>query len=309
VFGVVLGWAFNVLSLEWGLLLAVLHHLAWRVVTLLSFSWFHWRVEMVAMYRLGFLAYAVTFALRWRQLRRMMGLVKSEAVTLALESDPRRLDPGGEKVQVTVLFADIRNFTEFSERHPAPEVVALLNDYFTAIVPLVEAEGGTVDKFIGDGLMVLFNAWGPCPDHALRAVRAARAVVRRVHELKATWARHDKEGVWAKQGGLRIGVGIHTGLAVVGAIGSPRRLDFTAIGDTVNTAARIEEENKSLGTEVLISAATYEALPQERASLGCATIPRETYVSGRKELLHLYQVEVKPKAPPETGAGSSGGSA
>src|SRR6266581_8008347 len=88
---------------------------------------------MVAMLLLGFLAYAVTFALRWRQLRRMMGVVKSEAITLALEADPRRLSPGGDKVTVTVLFADIRSFTDFSERHEAHEVVAMLNAYFTAV--------------------------------------------------------------------------------------------------------------------------------------------------------------------------------
>src|SRR5439155_3715918 len=128
-----------------------------------------------------------------------------------------RLDPGGDKVEVTVLFADIRSFTDFSERHEAHEVVAMLNAYFTAVVPLIEAEGGTIDKFIGDGLMVLFNAPAPCPDHALHAVRAGVAMVRRVHELKETWARLDKAQVWAEQGGLRNGVGVHTGTAVVGA--------------------------------------------------------------------------------------------
>src|SRR5262249_27353704 len=126
-----------------------------------------------------------TFALRWRQLRRMMGVVKSEAVTLALEADPRRLRPGGDKVEVTVLFADIRGFTDFSERHEAPEVVALLNAYFGAVVPLIEAEAGTIDKCIGHGLMALFNAPAACPGHALRAVRAAVAMVRRVHEFNA----------------------------------------------------------------------------------------------------------------------------
>src|SRR5207247_2343289 len=121
--------------------------------------------------------------------------VKSEAITLALEADPRRLSPGGDKVTVTVLFADIRSFTDFSERHEAAEVVAMLNAYFTAVVPLIEAEGGTIDKFIGDGLMVLFNAPAACPDHALHAVRAAVAMVQRVHELKETWVRLDRSQV------------------------------------------------------------------------------------------------------------------
>ena len=130
----------------------------------------------------------------------------------------------------------------------------LLNAYFEAVVPHIEAEGGVIDKYMGDGIMALFGAPATQPDHALRAVRAAAAMVARVHELR---------GDWAKLGNprMRIGVGVHTGKVVVGAIGSKRRLDYTAVGDTVNAASRIESENKAQGTEVLISAATHGALP------------------------------------------------
>src|SRR4051794_18456574 len=216
----------------------------------------------------------------------MMGVVKSEAVALALENDPHKLDPGGEEREVTVLFADIRNFTDFSEKHTAHEVVALLNAYFNAVVPLIEAEGGTIDKYMGDGIMVLFGAPATQPDHALRGVRAAVAMVRKVHELK---------GDWLKLGNpeMRIGVGVHTGKVVVGAIGSRRRLDYTAIGDTVNAASRIESENKPQGTDVLISAATYRTLPAGEAErLGCTTEPRRVHVKGKAEELLLYPVVV-----------------
>jgi adenylate cyclase len=300
VTGIVLGRLFSILSLEWGLVVAVVHHFAWKGFALLAFTVFQWRVDMVAMLLLGALAYGATFALRWRQLRRMMGVVKSEAVTMALEADPRRLHRSGDKLPVTVLFADIRSFTDFSEKHEAAEVVTLLNAYFSAVVPLIEAEGGTIDKFIGDGLMVLYNAPASCPDHAVRAVRSAVAMVRRVHELQATWARLDRAGAWAEQGGMRIGVGVHTGVAVVGAIGSPRRLDYTAIGDTVNAAARIESENKRLGTEILISAATHAALPaEERARLGCADEALPVQVKGKQQALVLYRVDVEPAAAPD----------
>jgi adenylate cyclase len=286
LFGGGLGWAFARLRLEIGFLLALAHHFAWKAAALFAFSAAHWRLEVVGMVLLGFLAYAATFALRWRSLRRTFGVVKSEAVALALEADPRRLDQGGEEREVTVLFADIRNFTDFAESHQPHEVVALLNAYFTAIVPAIEAERGTLNTYMGDGIMVLFGAPATDPDHALRAVRAGVAMLRRVHDLKETWARLGFPG-------MRVGVGIHTGKVVVGAIGSPQRLDYTAVGDTVNAAARIEAENKRLGSEMLIGAATYAALPEaERASLGCTGPPEPAQVKGKQEVLNLYPVAV-----------------
>ena len=282
VVGVVLGYILSRVSLELGFVIAVVHHFAWKGVALAAFSWWNWRIEVTAMLLLGFLVYATTFALRWRTLRRMFGVVKSEALALALEADPRRLDPGGEEREVTVLFADIRSFTDFSEKHTAVEVVALLNAYFKAVVPAIEAEGGVIDKFMGDGIMALFGAPATLPDHAARAARAAVAMVTAVHKGRATWAKLGNPG-------LRIGVGVHTGKVVVGAIGSPGRLDYTAIGDTVNAASRIESENKAQGTEVLLSAATCGLLSaEERTRLGVEAQPREVKVKGKEEKLLLY---------------------
>jgi CHASE2 domain-containing sensor protein len=194
--GALLGHALSRLRLTWGLLLAVGHHFAWKGVAVAAFIWFSWRVEMAAMLALGVVVTAAVFALRWRRLRRMLGVVKSEQVALALEADPRRLDPGGEKRTVTVLFADIRGFTDFSQGREPGEVVALLNAYFDAVVPVVEAEGGVIDKYMGDGLMVLFGAPASCPDHALRAVRAAVGIVQAVHARKEQWARLGKPDVF-----------------------------------------------------------------------------------------------------------------
>jgi adenylate cyclase len=284
--GALLGWAYARLNLRHGLLLAVGHHIAWKGLALAAFALFAWRVHLTGMLVLGALAYAATFAVRWGTLRRMFGLTKSEAVALALEQDPDRLESAGEEREVTVLFADIRSFTDFSEGHTPREVVALLNAYFDAVVPLIEKEGGVIDKYMGDGIMALFGAPASLPDHAARAARAAVAMVRRVHELK---------GDWAKLGNptMRIGVGVHTGKVVVGAIGSRGRLDWTAIGDTVNAAARIESENKPQGTEVLLSAATIAAFPEgETERLEVEKKPRRVHVKGKNEELLLFAVAV-----------------
>jgi adenylate cyclase len=145
---------------------------------------------------------------------------------------------------------------------------------------------GMLNQYMGDGIMVIFGAPVVCPDHALRAVCSAVAMVRRVHDLKETWAKLGMPD-------LRIGVGIHTGKGIVGTLGSPSRQDYTAIGDTVNAAARIEAENKTFGTEILISSETREVLTaEERKQLGCADQPRQAEGKGKAEKLSLYPVTV-----------------
>jgi len=284
--GMLLGAIFARLSLTNGVVLAVAHHFGWKLAALFGLWLASWRIEMVAMLLTGAACYSATFALRWRWLRRMFGVMRSREVLRALEDDPDNLQSSGQDRELTVLFADIRNFTAFADGRSPRQIVALLNQYFGAMVPIVEEHGGTIDKYIGDGLMVLFGAPRNQPDHALQAVRAAIAMVERVHDLEATWARNQFPG-------MRIGVGVHTGTAIVGVVGSPRRLDYTANGDTVNSASRIEAENKPLGSEILISDATYRALPaRERARLDCVDRPEPRVVKGKKDVLRLHRVVV-----------------
>jgi adenylate cyclase len=283
--GVVLGQAFFRLGLVSGFVLAVVHHFAWKGVALAAFWYGNWRVEASGMFLLGALAYSVAFAWRWRVLRRVLRAVKSAPIAQALESDPGRLGLAGEAREVTVLFADIRGFTDFSEWHTPAEVVALLNAYYQRIVPLIDAEGGVIDKFIGDGLMVLFGAISERPDHAAAAVRAALSIVRSVG---------NNQSVWAERGfdGLRIGIGIHTGTVVVGAVGAPTRLDFTAIGDTVNAASRVEGENKRVGSSILITEATLAAVPAEqRVALWIREEAIAATVKGKQVELSLHVVD------------------
>jgi adenylate cyclase len=284
VLGAVLGHAFFRLGPVSGFVLAVVHHFGWKIVALVAFWTGHWRVEMGAMLILGALAYSVAFAWRWRVLRQVLRAVKSAPIAQALEMDPGRLRLGGESREISVFFADIRDFTTFSERHTPAQVVDLLNAYFGVVIPLIEAEGGVINQFMGDGIMVLFGAVPARPDHAAAAVRAARATVRAVEANQSLWASHGF-------GGMRIGIGIHTGPVLLGAVGSPTRLDFTAIGDTTNAAARVEGENKRFGSSILITATTCAAVPAgERTLLGIREQTLAATVKGKEDMLTLHMV-------------------
>ncbi|MCB1205354.1 MAG: adenylate/guanylate cyclase domain-containing protein [Verrucomicrobiae bacterium] len=155
----------------------------------------------------------------------------------------------GREVELTVLFADLREFTRMSETMDSPEVVRLLNECHAFLVEAVFRNGGTLDKYLGDGLMAYFNAPLPCEDHAERALRCALEMREALHSLNEA---REAEGKPA----LRLGIGIHSGPCVVGDIGAPHRREFTAIGQTVNLASRIEAATKEAGVGILFSAAT-----------------------------------------------------
>ena len=156
------------------------------------------------------------------------------------------VDLAGDEIDLSVLFLDIRGFTAFAEEAPAHEVVARLNDLFGQVVPLILEHGGHANKFIGDGLLAVFGAPERLPDHADRAVAAALDIAQLVRQ------RYD--------GQLRVGIGVNSGRAVVGTIGGGGRLDFTVIGDTVNTAARVESATRQTGDDVLITEDTRAVL-------------------------------------------------
>jgi adenylate cyclase len=180
---------------------------------------------------------------------------------------------------LSVLFADIRGFTTRCETMSPKEAVRLLNLYHETMTGIIEDNGGIVNQLIGDGIMALFGATGHAPRHADDATNAAIEMIRGLTDLNS---RLEKEGF----AGLRIGVGVNTGPAVVGTIGSPMRMEYTAIGDTVNTAARIEGLTKDVGCEILIAQSTWNTTdPKPDAQ---ELEPME--IRGRRDHLVLYQV-------------------
>jgi class 3 adenylate cyclase/CHASE2 domain-containing sensor protein len=236
--------------------------------------------------------FALLGALGWRltgeereraRLRRLFGRYVSDQVVEALLDSGQRPELGGQTQIVTVLFSDIRNFTTISERLEAKEVVEMLNTYFERACAALMAEGGSIDKFIGDAVMVEFGSPLPLPDHAVRGVRAALALHAVAQEF-AGWMERRFPGRGLP--GFAVGIGLHSGEAVIGNIGSPARMEFTAIGDTVNLASRLEGMTKQLGCAIL---ASEETIAAAGAAVVCGRSEVVT-VKGREAPVKVFEV-------------------
>lgn len=152
----------------------------------------------------------------------------------------------GQNKKLCILFSDVRSFTTYSETRTPAEIVARLNEYFHAMAEEIGAEGGIVDKFIGDGILAFFGAVRPTENVSLDGVRAAIRMQERLKALNEGWTARGEQP-------FRIGVGLHTGVVMVGNIGSEHKTEFTVIGDAVNLASRLESKTKELATPILVS--------------------------------------------------------
>jgi adenylate cyclase len=189
----------------------------------------------------------------------------------------------GKRRRITVLFSDIRGFTSISEGLRPEEVVELLGEYFNTMVPIVLKHGGTLDKYVGDAIMALFGAPLAQEDHAARAARAALEMVAQLPVLSPRWE--------ARCGhALRIGVGINTGDAVVGVMGADHRREYSAIGDTVNLASRLEGVTKEYGTPIIASHTTAAAIQGQFQVRELS----ELRVRGRQEPVRIFAVDGEP---------------
>ncbi len=189
--------------------------------------------------------------------------------------DINKIELGGERKEITTLFADLRGFTSFSENLDPVELVTILNQYMSAAADAILAQGGTIDKFLGDGVMAWFNAPIPQPDHTLRAVRAAlgiRDAIARLHEQ------------FPPEYHLSFGVGIDFGEAVLGLVGTQKRLDYTAIGDSVNTAKRIQEN--SAPNQIIISEAAHNLIEHD---IFARQLPA-MHLKGKRNVVQVYEV-------------------
>ncbi len=189
-----------------------------------------------------------------RKMQRLFGQYVSKDVFARLVANPELARLGGERREMTVLFSDIRGFTTVTERGRPEETVQMLNEYFTRMVEVVFKHRGTLDKFVGDMVMALFNAPLDDPDHAEHAVLAALEMIDELQSLNARWK---AEGRFAE---LDIGIGVNTGPMIAGNIGSEAIMSYTVIGDAVNLGSRLESLNKQYGTRIIISEATKQQL-------------------------------------------------
>jgi adenylate cyclase len=184
-------------------------------------------------------------------LRRSFEAYFPPAIVKRILAQPDLITDAGNKRELTILFSDIQGFTSLSETMPPDELRRLLNEYFGVMVEIVFRNGGTVDKFIGDGLMVFFGDPEPQPDHAVRCVQAAIEMQQALQTMRQEWQRHGKPI-------LHVRIGINTGNVVVGNMGSQRRLSYTVLGAAVNLAQRLESNAPTDG--ILISERTHELL-------------------------------------------------
>ena len=187
--------------------------------------------------------------------------------------------PGGSLNNVTVMFTDIRSFTTLSEQLSPEEVLALLSEYHSFMVEIIFRHGGTLDKFIGDGIMATFGTPEPSPDDPENAVRAALEMRRALQNFNVKRESRNLSPI-------NHGIGIHTGPAIVGNVGIENRLEYTVIGDTVNTASRIESQCKEFQTDILISGSTKPLIPENILSKSTGEIT----LRGRREALELFSL-------------------
>lgn len=227
-------------------------------------------------------AYSYRFILEGQnkeKIKRAMGQYISQDVMQNVVKNIDAIKLGGKRANVTVLFADIRGFTSMSENMSAEEVSVILNDYFTEVEPIISKYNGVINKFIGDAVMAIFGEPIQDKNHALNSVKCANEMLKKVAELQQKWLEEGKPKI-------EIGIGINTGEAFVGNIGSEIRLEYTVIGDTVNLASRIESYNKVYKTNFLISSTTYEKV----RSIADVIKISEVSIRGKARKLNIYEV-------------------
>ena len=226
--------------------------------------------------------YSYRFILEGRnkeKIKNAMGKYLSQDIMKNVVQNIDDIKLGGKKANVTVLFADIRGFTSMSEKMTAEEVSVILNEYFSEIEPIITKYNGVINKFIGDAVMAIFGEPIQDINHPQNAVRCACDMLKKVDQLQDKWLAEGKPKI-------EIGIGINTGEAFVGNIGSEKRLEYTVIGDMVNLASRIESYNKVYKTNMLISSSTYSCVADIVDVIKIADVT----IRGKAKKMDIYEV-------------------
>lgn len=246
-------------------------------------------IDVITPLSFVLLAYSLTFVYKYflagrsrNNLKNVMSKYISKSVMKdVLKNETAEL--GGKRAYVSVLFADIRQFTSISEVYTPEEVSSLLNEYFSLIAPIIDKYNGTLNKFMGDAVMAIFGAPIEDENHAKNAVLCAEEILLEVKKLNYKWKISNKPEI-------RIGVAINTGYVFIGNIGSKDRMEFTVIGDSVNIASRIESLNRVYNTSFLISSSTYEKVKDIVNTIKI----RDVSIKGRISSVTIHEViEIK----------------
>ncbi|PWB67634.1 MAG: hypothetical protein C3F14_01590 [Deltaproteobacteria bacterium] len=227
-------------------------------------------------------ALGVNYATEGRQKRFIKSAFRqylSPDVIERLIAHPELLKLGGERRTLSVFFSDLQGFTSIAEGMDPEALTALLNEYLSAMTDIVHEEGGTLDKYVGDAIIAFWNAPLDQPDHALRAARAAVRCQERLAELRPVFRQKSGKDLFMR-------IGLNTGAAVVGNLGSRSRFDYTILGDAVNLASRLEGINKQFGTQVLASETLRSALGEGIAAREISRVA----VVGRKEPVRVFEL-------------------
>ena len=209
----------------------------------------------------------------------IFGKYVSPVVINNLIKDPDRINLGGEKRNITVFFSDIRGFTSISESISPEELVRLLNEYLTEMTSIIINDQGLVDKYMGDAIMAFWGAPLDQPDHAEMACSSSLEMIDKLRDLQKKWK---KEGIPS----FDIGIGLNSGDAIVGNMGSSNRFDYTAMGDNVNLASRMEGLNKIYGTNIIISGNTHKIIKENFETRKLDAVK----VKGKKKSILIYEL-------------------
>jgi len=237
---------------------------------LIDFSW-----TFVSQFITAAIAFYINFRKQFKlrqQIKKQFEHYLDPRQVKQLQKNPELLKLGGEKRICTFLFTDVRGFTNLSEKLKPEEVTDIMNKVLTVQVECIQAHGGMVDKFIGDACMAIFNAPLDLDEHEQRAVACARDMRTAIRMLQKELPEP-----------IAIGIGVNTGEAIIGNMGSNTRFDYSAIGDVVNTAARLESATKEAGVDLLIGESTRKKVPD-------ATFCKKMYVKGKKKALKVYTI-------------------